>query len=346
MKKIFLAIMLSCVSFFSFAQKARVYATVFDEDNNPVARGIFKSAADSGIIIVVDDMEIFVNATEITVLKIEKDPSTSEFLKLGTAAATDVVSYLVNKPKKEKDTVPADSIISTAGKISTETKDALLQRINSLVENLMSGKNNLATMNINNSTEKFLSKLRLLQEYSMDKEIVAWNEYAQNQQPANAINEPQQEQMQQDTATAGQTLSTDQPILSSAPVKPPVAVPAAPKTVTLGKGFLFVKPTQPVIPVIAIPAKEIKSPIENKNVVVEPASPKQATMVAPKVKPAIVNTNNINTAPAKPIATVPAKPVTPVPAAKSPTIIPAVKTPQQSQPKPKAESAKKTGVHF
>lgn len=246
--KTFLTLAFLVVSFASFCQKNKLYKTVFDDDNNLIARGIFKSAADSGVIILVDDLEIFVNATEITILKIEKNPSTSEFLKLGATAAMEAGSYLINNPKKNQEASSTHSNPPDTSIISTETKDALFKRINKLIDDLISGKNDLATININNSAEKFLSKLRILQEYSMEKEVVAWNDYSQNQQTISEIENPEQD--------LGETLS-DQNIQtesSSNPVKPSISVPVKSKNITLGRGFYLVKPNP-----VKVPTSGIKS---------------------------------------------------------------------------------------
>ena len=242
MKKLLLFGLL-IINIAGLCQKNKIYATVFDEDKNPIARGIFKSAADSGVIILVDDMEIFVNATEIAVLKIEKNSSKAEFIKLGAATATDMVSYLINRPKKESESEETDSIGTEANPISTETKDALFLRINNLIENLLNGKNDLATMNINNSSEKFLTKLRLLQEYSMEKEIVVWNDYSQTQQPANEMENPGQEQEIQNETAADQTIQTDQATQtasSATPKNQSNKVFAENKTFKLDKGFVLI----------------------------------------------------------------------------------------------------------
>jgi hypothetical protein len=325
-----------------FCQKDKLYATVFDEDNNPIARGLFKSAADSGVIILVDDMEIFVNATEITILKIEKNPSTSEFLKLGTTAATEVASYLINKPKKQQDTFSTDSIPLETPVIATETKDELFQRINKLVENLINGKNDLATMNINNSAEKFLSKLRLLQEYSMDKEIVAWNDYSQNQQPTNEINNPQQDSLIQDTVPTDQTTQTEQngqtdqatqTASSSTPVMTTVVVPVHSKTFTLSKGLLFVNPKPAAVTTISSkPVKDIKQASSNKNVITGPTVVKHdAPIPAKDNKEVTANKTLIKTTTAKPAATASTKINNQISINKNLIIVPASKTNEKKQ---------------
>jgi hypothetical protein len=348
MKKIFLAIIMICVCIASIAQKNKIYATVFDEDNNPIARGIFKIAADSGVIILVDDMEIFVNATEITVLKIEKNSSKAEFLKLGATTATDMASYLINKPKKESESEETDSIGAETNPISTETKDALFLRINNLMENLLIGKNDLATMNINNSPEKFLTKLRLLQEYSMGKEIVVWNDYSQSQQPVNEIQNPDQDSVIQNETAVYQAIQTDETIQtesSSSPVNPQVAFPVKSKTVTLGKGFLYVKPTHAAIkPVAVIPVKDNEQIPVNKNVAIEPAKVKPATTISPKDnKQASVN-KNITTV--KPTSSTSQKTNAPISTNKNVIIIPISKTSQQNQPKSMVDKQKKLTVNF
>ena len=221
-----------------FGQKKEIYATVFDEDKNPIARGLFKSAADSGIIILVDDLEVFVAATEITVLKIEKNSSKAEFLKLGAAVATDAAAgYLINKTPEENDTLGTDSSSDNTVVLLTETKEILFGRIQKLLVNLQSGVNDLATVSINNSQEKFLTKLRLLQQYSMDKEIVSMNDFVQNEQSQNEIISEQTNEEVTATEEKSQD-SQSQPV--SNPTKPiPVTKPT---TVTLNKGFYIVKP--------------------------------------------------------------------------------------------------------
>lgn len=49
MKKLLLLGLL-IINIAGLCQKNKIYATVFDEDNNPIARGIFKSTADSGLL--------------------------------------------------------------------------------------------------------------------------------------------------------------------------------------------------------------------------------------------------------------------------------------------------------
>lgn len=279
---LFVALLFSTVI---FSQKSKIYATVFDEDKNPIARGIFKSAADSGIIILVDDLEVFVAASEITVLKIEKNSSKAEFLKLSTAVATDAVSgYLINKIKEEDSDPGLESAGDNTGVLSTETKEILFRRIQKLLDNLQSGVNDLATVSINNSQDKFLTKLRLLQQYSMDKEIVSMNDFVQNEQSQNEIiSEQTNEEV---TATEEKSQNTEsQP--ASNPTKP---IPVTKSTtVTLNKGFYIVKPNteaptgqkqqttpKPKTIIITSPAK---TPTKTK-----PVQPKTNTPVSGPVK--------------------------------------------------------------
>ena len=285
MKKLILSSLL-LISLSGFCQKAKIYATVFDSDNNPVARGAFKSAADSGVIILVDGMEIFVTAAEITVLKIEKNPSSNEFLKLGASTATEVVHYLINKPKSEPQANVSDSTAPTENIISTETKDVLFEKLGKLLQDLLNGKNDLAMVNINNSPEKFASKLRLLQEYSIDKEIVAWADYRdQAIQGGNNETGVVQEGNDETGAVQEGTVSTDMSESSDpAIIQEPNLQPAASDhRVVLIKGFTMIKPRKPqtMTPGV-IRTTTIKKPTHNATGDVNPGNP-------PATKPTMHN---------------------------------------------------------
>jgi hypothetical protein len=290
MKKTLPLIIASLLFTATFGQKNKIYATVFDEDKNPIARGLFMSAADSGIIILVDDLEVFVAATEITVLKIEKNSSKAEFLKLGAAVASDAAAgYLINKPQEESPNMSTDSSSDNSVELLTETKEILFGRIQKLLDNLQSGVNDLATVSINNSQDKFLTKLRLLQQYSIDKEIISMSDFVQNQQSQNEIIP---EQTNEEKVVTEEKKDDKQNQTVSNPVKP---APPKPGTITLNKGFYIVKPPvnttsnttvntgqkpqtipKPKTVIITSPTK---APVETK-----PVQPKNSTPVLVPVK--------------------------------------------------------------
>lgn len=204
----------------SHAQSSKAFhSTVFDEDNNPIARGVFKSAVDSGIIIRIDQTDVFINASEIFLLKIEKDPSKTQFLQLGVASATEAVSYWISKPKKDQISDSSEQQ-STDEPLSTATRQQLLTQIQSLLENLLNKQNDLATFSINNSQEKYRSKIRLLQQYTMDNEK----------------NEHQIENSDQTIATTTADQSNSSSSIQGA------SFPGRTKTVQLQPGFHFVNP--------------------------------------------------------------------------------------------------------
>jgi hypothetical protein len=271
-----------------YAQK-KFYATVFDEDNNPVARGFFKSAANSGIIILVAGMEVFINSSEISTLKIEKNPSTAQFLKLGVTAGSEVASYLINKPKKDKivddEVVKIDSIYNTIDSIAhggntqvaehsstenigllMETKDVLFQSLQELFQNLLIGTNDLATFSINQSREKFSTKLRLLQQYSIDKEIIVWSEVASSEvsQPnVEVVTEEKEHTSIKDEATQN-NFSTS--------------------TVPLNKGFIIIgKPIVKSSTIVSNESKEKLVPRQSSTKLepVAPAPSKKVSSEAP-----------------------------------------------------------------
>jgi hypothetical protein len=168
-KSILMSIVLILFTQPVFSQKTkRFYATILDEANQPVGRGFLKSAGDSGIAIMIDDTEIFIYASEISTIKIEKNPSKTEFLKLGTSATSASVLYLIGKNGRQND----DSSITDQGDrtIFVTTITQLLPRIETLVQELLEGANDIAHFSINKSQHEFSGKLRLIQQYSFEKE--------------------------------------------------------------------------------------------------------------------------------------------------------------------------------
>jgi len=273
MKKFLLAACL-LISISGFTQN-KYYATVFDEDNNPVARGLFKCAADSGLIIVVDGMEIFINASEITTLKIEKNPSRSEFLKLGTDVATEMATYLINKPKRsieeQTDSLITDSAADQqSAAFNTETKTALLQRLNQLLQDLLSGRNDVARFSINNSPEKFLTKLHLLQQYSIDNETVHWSDIASSEE-----------------TVASSNASNDQASIAVQPRNSSIKIPSS-SSVVMNKGIrILSRPKSP--------AKQSENQLEIQgNIQVNTATKNDSGVGARAESPKPVSSNSKN----------------------------------------------------
>ena len=211
---------------------------------------------------------------------------------MGTAVATDAVSgYLINKTKEENSDPGLEGSGDNTGILSTETKENLFGRIQKLLDNLQSGVNDLATLSINNSPDKFLTKLRLLQQYSMDKEIVSMNDFVQNEQSQNEIISEQTNEEVTATEEKSQD-SLSQPV--SNPTKPiPVTKPT---TVTLNKGFYIVKPaTTSTKPNTPVPAGQKQQPTPKPKTIIitspaktptetKPVQPKTNTPVSVPVK--------------------------------------------------------------
>ena len=203
-------------------------------------------------------------------------------MKLGTTIATNAAAgYLINKTPEESTKLGTESSSDNTVVLSTETKENLFGSIQKLLDNLQSGVNDLATVSINNSQDKFLTKLRLLQQYSMDKEIVSMNDFVQNEQSQNEIIS---EQTNEEVSATDEKRQDSQSQPASNPTKPiPVTKPT---TVTLNKGFYIVKPattsTKPNTPV-PIGQKQQTTPKPKTIIITSPAkTPTEAKPVQPK----------------------------------------------------------------
>jgi len=147
------------------AQK-KYHATIFDTDNNIVARGVFQTVNDSSLIVLVESLPVEIRYNDINLLKIEKNGSGIEFSKLGSSLATGLIDGVTTPSSTDSTT---DSTRSKPF-ISQENKEALLKKADMLLQQLLDGMDDVASFTIAGSLEKFGSKLKLMREYSYEEE--------------------------------------------------------------------------------------------------------------------------------------------------------------------------------
>jgi hypothetical protein len=158
MKKIFsMGILFS--SIICFSQK-QYYATILDADNNPQARGIFLNVLDTGVTIEVDKTPVFVNISNIYTIRIEKNTTKLEFMKLGAAAATQTAAKLLDHG--------SDSIGVRTKEV--DKKKPMLENLQELLNSLLDQDNQVASFRIDGSVEALKNKLTILQQYSAEEE--------------------------------------------------------------------------------------------------------------------------------------------------------------------------------